>query len=270
MDIKTKILLTKFNNNSYFENLKEYVKDLIEKENMSYENLKYLYDNLYKGHSDFVKQNIYPVGEFLKQGFTTKEAEELASLLPDAKDLSIFCYDEKERGYKYNKIFIDLRYVYENYNSLIKCGGNKEVIIENIKNDIEITDNEQREMEVKCQLNEYITDKELKEYATKLEKKMNKIKNEFKEITQNDKFLLEHYKNRNTNFSNIAVASGILAGIDIRNIQRENNNLDGELEQYPFNEEQIRMIDKYKSMENTLDIIERYAEINCQEDEIEM
>ena len=66
------------------------------------------------------------------------------------------------------------------------------------------------------------------------------------------------------------VAGTILAGIDVRNLQRENNNLDGEKEEYPYNKEQIRMIDLYSRFEKTLESAERYVELNYEEDSMEI
>lgn len=84
------------------------------------------------------------------------------------------------------------------------------------------------------------------------EKEMQTLRNEFKQNTLNDKKLLEHFKNDKPTdrFSNIKVASSILGGIDLRNFQRELGNLGGEEEQFPYNEEQIKMIDRYVELEH--------------------
>lgn len=84
------------------------------------------------------------------------------------------------------------------------------------------------------------------------EKEMQTLRNEFKQNTLNDKKLLEHFKNDKPTdrFSDIKVASSILGGIDLRNFQRELGNLDGEEEQFPYNEEQIKMIDRYVELEH--------------------
>lgn len=86
----------------------------------------------------------------------------------------------------------------------------------------------------------------------KNEKEMQTLRNEFKQNTLNDKKLLEHFKNDKPTdrFSDIKVASSILGGIDLRNFQRELGNLDGEEEQFPYNEEQIKMIDRYIELEH--------------------
>lgn len=86
----------------------------------------------------------------------------------------------------------------------------------------------------------------------KNEKEMQTLINEFKQSTLNDKKLLEHFKNDKPTdrFSDIKVASSILGGIDLRNFQRELGNLDGEEEQFPYNEKQIKMIDRYIELEH--------------------
>ena len=67
------------------------------------------------------------------------------------------------------------------------------------------------------------------------------------------------------------VASSILGGIDLRNLQRENGKIDGEKEIYQYTNEQIKMIDRYIRLQETVDIIEQYAEQNfSEEDEIEI
>lgn len=88
-----------------------------------------------------------------------------------------------------------------------------------------------------------------------------------------DSKLVEHFKATNSKdrFSNIIVAGAILGGIEIRNFQRQNNNLNGEKEVFPYNAEQIKMIDKYNRLQETIDKIEEYAEQNfSEEDEREM
>ena len=46
------------------------------------------------------------------------------------------------------------------------------------------------------------------------------------------------------------VAGTIIAGISLRNSQRELGNLDGNKEQVPYNEEQIKMIDRYGELQH--------------------
>ena len=84
--------------------------------------------------------------------------------------------------------------------------------------------------------------------------------------TTND--IKEYFKNTSSEetYSSIMVASSILGGIDLRNLQRENGKIDGEKEIYPYTNEQIKMIDKYSRLQETVDIIEQYAEQNFSEE----
>ena len=88
----------------------------------------------------------------------------------------------------------------------------------------------------------------------------NKLDNDFKEKTRN-KGLEE----------SLLVASAKIGGIALRNLQRENNNLDGEIEKYPYTKEKLEMIDKFSEITKKLEIIEEYVELNyTEEDEEEM
>lgn len=88
----------------------------------------------------------------------------------------------------------------------------------------------------------------------------NKLDNNFKEKTRN-KGLEE----------SLLVASAKIGGIALRNLQRENNNLDGEIEKYPYTKEELEMIDKFSEITKKLEIIEEYVELNyTEEDEEEM
>ena len=107
--------------------------------------MKYLYKNLYRGHSLYVKQNIFPVGEFLSKGFSSAEAEKIAKLLPDAKKYTVFCYDEKECGYAYNKLFRDLQYAYFKYERIYNNCKSKDEAFEKVEKLIEKTDVQSRE-----------------------------------------------------------------------------------------------------------------------------
>ena len=55
---------------------------------------------------------------------------------------------------------------------------------------------------------------------------MEKLRNAFREDTSKDEKLLKHFENDNpkNRFQSIRVAGTILGGIDLRNLQRENNN----------------------------------------------
>lgn len=273
MDIKTKLLASKFKNNSYFKDLEDYISDRISDGKLDYEKLKYLYDNLYKDHSEFIKQNIYPVGEFLSAGYSFEECERIADLLEDATGKTIFCYEKNEQGYRFNKLFSDLKFCFDNYDECIKSGNDKKTALEETKLELDITPSRLREIIVDLSKDRYIYQSEMEEYCKYIDSEMDKLRNEFRENTSQDEELVKHFENDNPKdrYQNIVVAGVILAGIDVRNLQRENNNLDGEKEEYPYNKEQIKMIDLYDIFENTLQKAEQYMEINYeQEDNMEI
>ena len=82
----------------------------------------------------------------------------------------------------------------------------------------------------------------------------NKLDNDFKERTRNKGF-----------------ASAKIGGIALRNLQRENNNLDGDIEEYPYTKEELEMIDKFSEITEKQEILEEYVELNySEEDEEEM
>ena len=64
-----------------------------------------------------------------------EEAEKLARLLPDGHELTVFYAEEKEEGDLYNKLFMDLRFVYLEYDEYIKNGCDKERAFELVKED---------------------------------------------------------------------------------------------------------------------------------------
>ena len=142
--LNKKILANRFKNNDYFRDLNVYVNELVDIYDIPYAKLKYLYNKLYKGHKNFVRQNIHPVGEFLKDGFSIEEAEKIASLLEDATNLTIFCIS-KEKGYIYNKLFYDLSYAYYKYAEFIKSGYDEVKAIDKLKASIENTSIEERQ-----------------------------------------------------------------------------------------------------------------------------
>ena len=88
----------------------------------------------------------------------------------------------------------------------------------------------------------------------------NKLDNNFKEKTRN-KGLEE----------SLLFASAKIGGIALRNLQRENNNLDGDIEEYPYTKEELEMIDKFSEITEKQEILEEYVELNySEEDEEEM
>lgn len=102
----------------------------------------------------------------------------------------------------------------------------------------------------------------------KNQKEMEKLRYEFKQSTINDKKLQEHFKDDKPTdrFSNIMVAGTIIGGIDLRNFQRELGNLDGKEEQFPYNEEQLKMIDRYMELEHRQEELDNEIEENMEED----
>ena len=272
MDIKTNMVLGLFKNNSYFKNLKEYLTEKMENKELSFQNLKYLYAKMYIGKSEFIKQNIYPVSEFLIKGYSTQEAEKIAELLPDAHKLTIFCYDEKEKGHTYNKLFSDLQFAYNIYDKYRNIESTKERAFDIVAKEIQNTDKRQREGEAQIYESKFDLD-DTREFYDDILDKIDKLSEEFKNITLKDDKLKEHFKNTSSEetYFNIMVASSILGGIDLRNLQRENDKIDGEKEIYPYTNEQIKMIDRYSRLQETVDIIEQYAEQNfSEEDEMEI
>ena len=271
MDIKTKLLLNLMHNNDYFTNLNDYLTDMVNKDKLSYKNLEYLYNKLYLNKSQYLKQNIFPVCQFLIKGYSIEETEKLAKLLPDANKLTVFCYEEKERGYLYNKLFMDLRFVYLQYDEYIKNGCDKERAFEIVKEDIENTTIKQRQVEVNVKEQEITSRKELEKICDEIYEQMQRLRIDFEKNTINDKKLVEIFKEDNTKgrFSSIMVAGTILGGIELRNIWRDNGKLEGEKEIFPYNKEQIKMIDKYNRMQETLEKIEWYAEYCLPNEEIE-
>lgn len=269
MDIKTKLLLNLMRDNNNFTDLNSYLREIVEQNKLTYDNLKYLYGKMYINKSLFIKQNIFPVSQFLIKGYSTDEAEKLAQLLPDAHGLTIFCYDEKEKGELFNKLFMDLEFVYLQYDEYKNVEDTKDIAYEIVKEDIEITNIKQREVEVQMKKQELDTRQKMEDAYDTIDKQMKKLREEFRENTIIDKKLLEHFKGDDPKdrFSSIMIAGSILGGIQLRNIWRENGNLDGEKEVFPYNEKQIEMIHKYNRLQKTLDKLEYYAEFIFEDEE---
>lgn len=148
MDIKSKALLVLFKNNNYFLDLHEYLEERVKENKLDYKSLLYIYNKLYLGRTLYVKQNIYPVVEFLSKGYSIDELALIGNLLPDACKYTIFSA-EKDKGYIYNKLFSDLEWSFENYNEYIKEDNiSKEEAFVLIKKEIELTNVKQREVEI--------------------------------------------------------------------------------------------------------------------------
>lgn len=272
MDIKIKLLISKFKNNSYFKDLEDYILDRANEGKLDYDKLKYLYNNLYKSHSEFIKQNIYPVGEFLSEGYSFEECNKIAELLEDATGKTVFCYNEKEKGDRFNKLFVDLKFSFDTYSNFIKSGNNKEEAFEKLKSELELTPLKLREIIVNLNSGKYIYQSEMEDYCKYINNEMEKLRTNFKENTIKDEILSKIFKNDNPKdrFQSITVAGVVLGGIDLRNLQRENNNLTGEKEEYPYTEEQIKMIDLYEKYESVMEKVEKELEQQYTEDEDEL
>lgn len=100
------------------------------------------------------------------------------------------------------------------------------------------------------------------------QKEMEKLRYEFKQSTINDEKLQEHFKDDSPKdrYSDIKVAGAIIGGIDLRNFQRELGNLDGKEEEFPYNEEQLKMIDRYIELEHRQEELDNEIEDNMEED----
>lgn len=100
----------------------------------------------------------------------------------------------------------------------------------------------------------------------KIIKKMKLISEKFKNDTKNDENLHKFFKDTNNKdvYYYIKVAGAILAGIAVRNLQRENGNLEGELEHSPFSKEQEKMIEEYTELQNELEKEQQEMEIDIE------
>ena len=86
----------------------------------------------------------------------------------------------------------------------------------------------------------------------------NKLDNDLKERTRNK-----------GSEETLLLASAKIGGIALRNLQRENNNLEGNIEEYPYTTEELEMIDKFSEITKKQEIIEEYVEQNYSEEDEE-
>ena len=86
----------------------------------------------------------------------------------------------------------------------------------------------------------------------------NKLDNDFKERTRNK-----------GSEETLLLASAKIGGIALRNLQRENNNLEGNIEEYPYTTEELEMIYKFSEITKKQEIIEEYVEQNYSEEDEE-
>lgn len=129
--------------------------------------------------------------------------------------------------------------------------------------------NELKKIEVQIEKQELDTRQKLEEAYNTIDKQMKKLRYEFEQNTGADEKLVEHFKDDDPKdrFKSIMVAGTILGGIQLRNSWRENGKLDGEKEEFPYNEKQIEMIDKYNRLQEILDKLEYYAEYIFEDEE---
>ena len=147
MDVRTKLLTMRFRNNSFFLDLHDFIKEKVNYGELSYKNLKYVYKKMYRHKSLFIKQNLFPVVEFLCKGYTPAESRSLAKLLEDATDKTIFCHGKREKNYVYNKLFKDLCFAYNRYDYYRKKDNPPVIARRLVKQEIENTSIQQREKE---------------------------------------------------------------------------------------------------------------------------
>ncbi len=147
------------------------------------------------------------------------------------------------------------------------CINNNIALLENGYLDLNDTLNLQAfsKEEIQEKVDEYFIQEECEIKAKLALNKMEKLKNEFKKITTNDKKLAEYFK-EDKRYTNIRSAGVILASMEIRNLQRENGNLEGEIEHSPFSKEQEKMIDDYTKLEKTVEYIEQEVESKYEKD----
>lgn len=117
------------------------------------------------------------------------------------------------------------------------------------------------------QVNEQFIQEEYNIKTKPIVDKMDKLRNKFQELTENDISLKEHFKN-DMRFTSIKVAEAILAGIAVRNLQREYGNLEGEFESSPFSNELEEMIDEYTRLEKQIEYVEQEIESKYEKEEI--
>ena len=149
------------------------------------------------------------------------------------------------------------------------CINNNITLLENGYLDLSDTLNLQAfsKEEIQEKVDEYFIQEECEIKAKPILNKMDKLRNEFKKITSNDQKLAEYFK-EDKRYTNIRVAGVILAGMAVRNLQRENGNLEGELEYSPFSKEQEKMIDDYTELEKMVEYIEQEVESGYAKEEI--
>lgn len=184
-----------------------------------------------------------------KYGYTLAEENGIHKLLVD-NDIE-YCFDFEKYGRD-------------------ACINNSITLLENGYLDLSDTLNLQAfsKEEIQEKVDEYFIQEECEIKAKPILNKMDKLKEEFRKITSNDQKLAEYFK-EDKRYTSIRVAGVILAGMAVRNLQRENGNLEGELEHSPFSKEQEKMIDDYTELEKMVEYIEQEVESKYEKEEIE-
>lgn len=93
-----------------------------------------------------------------------------------------------------------------------------------------------------------------------IEEEMEQLKENFERVVLQDEKLKSYFKNKDIRYEKISVAGTILGGIDIRNFNVNNK----QKEEYPYSEEQIKMIDKYHELETEKDEMEWQEEVGME------
>lgn len=122
--------------------------------------------------------------------------------------------------------------------------------------------------EIQEKVDEYFIQEEYEIKAKPILDKMERLKNDFEKSTTNDEKLAEYFK-EDKRYTSIRVAGATLAGIAVRNLQRENGNLEGKMEYSPFSKEQEKMIDDYTELEKMLEYVEQEVESEYEKEEFE-
>lgn len=91
--------------------------------------------------------------------------------------------------------------------------------------------------------------------------RMTRLALRFKEVTKENPKLLKFF-DKDNRFSNINFAGTYLAGIDVRNKEREAGKLDGEMEKSPYSKSQEKMIKEYTELQKEFEKTEKEFENN--------
>lgn len=183
-----------------------------------------------------------------KYGYTLAEENGIHKLLVD-NDIE-YCFDFEKYGRD-------------------ACINNSVTLLENGYLDLSDTLNLQAfsKEEIQEKVDEFFIQEEYDIKTRPIIDKMNNLRIKFRELTENDARLKEHFE-EDRRFTNIKVAGAILAGIAVRNLQREYGNLEGEFESSPFSDELEKMIDEYTRLEKQIEYVEQEIENKYDKEEI--